>query len=472
MKNYYIIFLTALFFSCSGDLEDMNVDVKNATSAPAEAFFNTALKNMSDLESGITYGADGNPFNTTRLLVQQISSVTYNEGTTYYSNFDWSNVYMGVLINLAKSAEVVNEEIASESSNAAVGQNKLAIIELMNVYAYSKLVESFGDIPYTQALDVDNISPAYDDAETIYIDLLARLSTAVGNLDESAAGWSDDIMYDGNISGWKMFGRSLQLQMGMRIADSNPQLASDTIDEAVSGVFTSNADNAEIEHLGSQPNTNELWTDLAVGNRRDFVGAKPFIDYMNDLDDPRLNVYFQSVDGEFIGAPSGLVVAYDDYSIFGTLFYEPTTPVLFLDYATVEFLLAEAAERELGGVTDAETHYNNAIKASFEYYNVEGADEYLLQPDVAYDTAPGEWKQKIGMQKWVALFNQGLEAWTEYRRLDYPSLSAPPDSYVDTVPVRLIYPISEQTLNRANYEAAAAAIGGDLLTTKLFWDIY
>lgn len=75
------------------------------------------------------------------------------------------------------------------------------------------------------------------------------------------------------------------------------------------------------------------------------------------------------------------------------------------------------------------------------------------------------------MQKWVALFNQGLEAWTEYRRLDYPTLEAPPQSFVPTVPVRLTYPISEQTLNRTNYESADAAIGGDLLTTSLFWDV-
>ncbi len=471
MKNYYIIILMALFFSCSGDLEDMNVDVKNATEAPAETFFNNAVKNLSDTMSGITYGANGNPFNTTRLLVQQISSVTYNEGTTYYSNFTWNEVYMDILNNLRQSEEVIQ----SAESLTPANENQLAIIEIVQVYTWSKLVESFGNIPYSQALDVDNISPEYDDQEAIYTDLIARLTAAISALDASQPSWGQDLLYNGDVASWSSFGSSLLFQMGMRIIDANPTLANDAITTALPNIFTSNADIAQIEHLESQPNTAELWTDLAVGNRRDFVGTDVFIDYMNELEDPRRSVFFQEVDGTdgvYRGSESGLVVAYFDFSRFGTLFYQPTTPVILLDYATIEFLLAEAAERGIAGVTDAESHYNAAIQANFDYYGLsDSAAAYLANPEVAYTTAPGTWEEKIGMQKWVALFNQGLEAWTEYRRLDYPTLEAPPQSFVPTVPVRLTYPISEQTLNRANYESAAAVIGGDLLTTSLFWDV-
>lgn len=469
MKNYFIVFLIAVFFSCSGDLEDMNVDVKNATEAPAENFFNNAVKNMSDLLSGITYGANGNPWNISRLWVQQISSVTYNEGTTYYSNFTWDNVYMGVLINLDQSAKVIE---ANPPSNATVAANQMAIIEIMKVFTYSKLVETFGDIPYSQALDYNNISPEFDTDEVIYADLLTRLTAAIVALDDSQGSWGQDILYNGNVANWKKFGSSLLLQMGMRVVDADPTLGTQAITTALPNIFTSNADIAEVEHLASPPNTAELWTDLAVGNRRDFVGCEPFVDYMNALDDPRRAVFFQDVDGAYIGSPSGLVVNYEDFSKFGTLFYQPTTPVIFMDYATVEFLLAEAAERSIGGVTDAAGHYTAAIRASFEYYGLgDSADAYLANPNVDYATAPGNWQEKIGMQKWVALFNQGLEAWTEFRRLDYPVLQAPPQSNVPTVPVRLIYPISEQTLNRPNYESAASSIGGDELTTKLFWDV-
>src|SRR5690606_25268970 len=174
-----------------------------------------------------------------------------------------------------------------------VASNQLAIIEIMKVYTYAKLVESFGDIPYSEALDYNNISPAYDKGEDIYVDLIARLNTAITALDVSEGSWNQDLLYSGDVSGWKKFGSSLLLQMGMRIADVDPTLAAQTVTMALPNVFTSNADVAEVDHLESQLNIAELWTDLAVGNRRDFVGCEPFVDYMNSLDDERRTVFFQ-----------------------------------------------------------------------------------------------------------------------------------------------------------------------------------
>ncbi|TLP82834.1 SusD/RagB family nutrient-binding outer membrane lipoprotein [Maribacter sp. ACAM166] len=469
MKKFFLISSILLFLSCSSDLEELNVDQKNATFAPPEAFFNLAVKNLSDLLSGIEYGATVNPWSNSRLLVQQISSVTYNEGTTYYLSFNWSSVYQDVLINLQQSKKVIE---TSEASSSPESKNKLAILEIMQVYTYGRLVETFGNIPYSEALDINIIIPKYDDAEIIYIDLLNRLSTAINNLDESQASWNQDILYAGDVGSWKKFGKSLQLQMGMRIVDSNLQLATETIVEAIPGVFTTNEDNAKLVHLSAPPNTAELWTDLAVGNRKDYVGAEPFVNLLNELEDPRRSVYFKPENGEYIGSPSGLVVSYDDFSKYGEIFYQPTTPTIFMDYASVEFFLAEAAERNIGSVTDSEAHYNAAITASFEYYGLgDSIEAYLAQIEVAYTTAEGTWQQKIATQKWLALFNQSPEGYTEWRRMDYPTLIAPPDSFIDTVPVRFRYPISEQTLNSANYESAASAIGGDVMTTKLFWDV-
>jgi hypothetical protein len=72
------------------------------------------------------------------------------------------------------------------------------------------------------------------------------------------------------------------------------------------------------------------------------------------------------------------------------------------------------------------------------------------------------------------MYTRGFEGYTFFRRLDYPAFVMPPNppTGVDKIPTRFTYPINEQTLNAKNYTAAAAAIGGDLLTTKLFWDKY
>ena len=93
----------------------------------------------------------------------------------------------------------------------------------------------------------------------------------------------------------------------------------------------------------------------------------------------------------------------------------------------------------------------------------------LAQADVAYSTAAGDWKQKIGTQKWIALYNRPYEGWTELRRLDFPKITAPVGAK-SGFPTRFSYPLNEQTLNGANYTSAASAIGGDVVTTKLFWD--
>jgi len=97
------------------------------------------------------------------------------------------------------------------------------------------------------------------------------------------------------------------------------------------------------------------------------------------------------------------------------------------------------------------------------------ATTYLGQPAVNYATAAGTYKQKIGIQKYLALYNRGFDAWTEQRRLDYPVLVAPP-SAKSAYPVRYTYPIVEQNLNSGSYNKASTAIGGDLVITKLFWD--
>jgi hypothetical protein len=145
-----------------------------------------------------------------------------------------------------------------------------------------------------------------------------------------------------------------------------------------------------------------------------------------------------------------------------------------MDYAETEFLLAEAAARGFVVVGTAETHYNNAITASITYWGGTAADAnaYLAQPGVAYTTAVGTYKQKIGTQAWLAYFQRGMTAWTTFRRLDFPVLLAPAFHVegIDKVPVRYTFAVSEQTLNFTNYSAAAAKIGGDTPLTRLFWD--
>jgi hypothetical protein len=199
---------------------------------------------------------------------------------------------------------------------------------------------------------------------------------------------------------------------------------------------------------------------------------------MNTLSDPRRAVWFTPYPsaGVYTGLQYGKTAAssYSKFSHFSDMIRAtPTYPVILLDYVDVEFMLAEAAERSFVGTpADAEGHYNNAILASMSYWGVSDADAaaYLARPAVAYTTAAGTYKQKIGTQKWLGLFDQGDEGWTEWRRLDFPVLNVPVGMTYADIPLRMPYPYNENKMNKANYDAAAAAIGGDEASTKLFWD--
>ena len=147
---------------------------------------------------------------------------------------------------------------------------------------------------------------------------------------------------------------------------------------------------------------------------------------------------------------------------------------MILDYAEVQFLLAEAAERGFTVPSTAAEHYEEGIRASMEYWGVAPADvtAYLANPEVAYATAAGDWKQKIGVQHWLALYNRGFEGWTVWRRLDFTGFNAPPQMDLTDIPKRFIFPIEEATLNNANLNEAIQLIGGtDSAQTPVFWDV-
>lgn len=475
LKNKSLLLVIILLCSsCMNDgLESLNEDTKNPTVADPGGFFANATLEFANNLNGLPYRATGPGI--TRLWIQQFTSVTYLEGATYIPEFSWAVLYRDVLNNLNESAKILRDAESSYVGREQVLKNKLAMIEIMKVYAYSVLVESYGNIPYSEALDFNNALPKYDDGQTVYLDLLERLSMAINNLDSNFGGFdSSDLIYNGQTINWIKFGNSLKLRMGIRIMDVLPNIGSEAISEASSLLIESNSENATFRYLSEYPNTSPWYNFTIRQGLKYFVGTNTFIDKLNNLDDPRRSVFFTPTTDEiYEGAQYGVTQDYFSYSKQGEYFDQPELATIFIDYAQVEFLLAEAAERGVTGITNAEAHYNNAIKASLEYYNIssEVADEYLSHPSVNYSSAQGTWKEKIGIQKWIALFNQGFEAWTEYRRLDYPKLTAPVEAESDIVPLRFLYPISEQTQNGSSYEAAAAAIGGDLYSTRLFWDV-
>lgn len=476
MKKFLIIiFSSLLVMSCTKNISSFNEEKKKASNVPAASLFANATKAVTDYLASTNVN-----INVFRLVTQQWATTTYQDEPNYdfttrnIPQAWWTWMYRDVLIDLKEAKRLIpTTPIITEGAK----KNRMAIVDIMQVFTYSILVNTFGNVPYTESLDYNNLFPKYDDAKTIYDDLLTRLNTDIAALSTAEKGFDavDDILYAGSVSAWLKFANTLKMRLGMMLADvDGGAKAKPAVEQGSTGAFTSNADNAVFKYLSSTPNTNPIWVDLIQSNRQDFVAANTLIDKMKSLNDPRLSLYFRpNNNGEYVGGVEGSNNTFTLFAKPSDKVAAPNFPAVVLDYVEAEFDRAEAIERGFTVTGTAEGHYNNAIRASILYWGGTDAqaDAYLAQPAVAYSTAAGNYKQKIGTQKWIALYNRGYELWTEYRRLDYPAL-VPPTTARSGFPNRFSYPTNEQTLNNENYTSAAALMGNDKVEFKLFWDKY
>lgn len=473
MKKIFAILTVFIVFASCTKLEDLNKNTKDPSAVSGESLFTGAQKALAD--QMINSNVNTNIF---RLIMQYWCETTYTDESNYdldtrtIPDNHWDILYRDVLKDLDESAKVIEATTYLPSESPSVKKNKLAIVEIMTVYTYSVLVETFGNIPYTEALNLDKPLPVYDDGLTIYKDLISRLDAAIGQLDQAQGSFDiADNFYQGDVAMWYKFANSLKLRMAMLISDVDGATAKAAAESAAPHVISSNAENCTMTYLSAAPNYNQIYADLVASGRHDFIPTSTIVDVMNTWNDPRRPLYFTELDGVYVGGENGASNDFTAYSHVADAIQVATFEGMIFDWAETEFLLAEACERGYNVGGTAEEHYNSGIRASISYWGGTSAqaDTYLSQPEIAYSTAAGTWKEKIGMQHWLALYNRGFEAWSVYRRLDYPVLEAPADA-VSALPIRFTYPINEQTLNGASYDAAATAIGGDAVDTKLFFD--
>lgn len=475
MKNKIILssLLGLAMLSCNRD--DINQDQHATYNAIPESLVTYAEKELSDFLN--TPNVNENNFRLTMQYWQEtiyVNESNYDFTNRNVANNIWGDNYVNVLNNLNKAKELIEQyqPTPSEVTGWPIKkQNQLAIIDMMMVFTYQTLVDIHGDIPYTQSLNnKDYPLPAYDDDAVIYSKLIARLKDDIAKLQTGGTFGSGDIFYNGNITKWKKFGNSLLLKLGITISDANPTLAQSTISDAINGgVITNKSDSCLFSYLSDSPNYSPIYENVYANNRDDFFGGKPFVDYLNNTSDARISKYFQDVNGVYKGQVIGQPGDFADFSAPGNFAYTSTTPGNIITNTEVAFYLLEAAARF--GIGNAQTLYSNAITASFLEWGLTSTEAQNYISAHPYDST--NWKKSVGEQAWVAMYNNPLISWNFYRRLDYPQLQAPTSAIANAeakVPVRLQYPTLEATTNGTNYNAAATAIGGDKLTTKIFWD--
>jgi hypothetical protein len=475
MKKYILSFVTAvavLLASCSESLDDINVN-PNATEQPDPAYLLTGIeKSGADL-----YWGNSANYGGILLFVQHWAAIQYTE-TDRYSVTN-SAAIVTTPWNTGYTALITNLNVILALSDEAANASYKGVALTLRSWVFLLLTDLYGDIPYSEA--GRSIVPVYDTQQNVYVGLQADLDEALRLLSAGAGKISGDVVYNGDLAKWRKLAASLKFRIALRIADREPDKAKQII-----------ASLSPAELIGSNDETFQfIYTSSPYNNpqhehfvtRNDYRISKTIVDRLKALNDPRLPVYADlpkdaSVT-DYAGGANGLSngeassQGFDKISLPGKYFISPASPAVLYSYAEVLFNLAEAVERGyIGG--SAKEYYEQAIKASFGQFGITDAsaiNTYLAQSSVQYDAA--NWKKSLGEQKWIAFFGQGLDAFAEWRRLDFPQLTAGSAGVLGgKIPVRLFYPDTEQSLNGKNRAEAVAHQGEDLLTTKLWFDVY
>ena len=398
-----------------------------------------------------------------------------------------------------------------------------AVALLLEVEAMDRVTDKFGAVPYSKVGTSLTTIP-YDTQQSIYEQMFLQLDTASANLNAFITAnpgkkpfVNSDVVFGGDYTKWLKLANSLRLRLAMHIVKVDPATAKTQGEKALSapgGLLSDATDVAAI--AGSGQNDYFVITESYTDNSMNASMQS----YMVGYNDPRISKYYSPINpalqfpgashaGEYIGIRIGSDVkakpAYSGYSVYNYVnTFTSTAPEVFMTPAEVWFLKAEAALRGWAGASTVQTDYETGIQRSMTQYGVSGAASAFIadatSKPTAYtdpqnpannslalstitikwdDAATNEQKlERIITQKWLAMFPEGQEAWTEFRRTGYPKLfpvvNNNSNGTIDTkIQVRrLPYPLSEYTANAAAIANGVKLLGGpDNGGTRLWWDV-
>lgn len=475
MRGWGVAGLAALIaVGCDDGLADLNVNPNEPVEVDAAYLFSNAVEASVSRVTSDGYAVS---FDMAGLWVQHYVEHEYAIQDRYEIEDSrvagqWSGFWAGPLQDFAEVIAQGREDDRPHITGMAL---------VMKAWTAQVVTDLWGDIGYSEALNVRDpdapLTVSYDTQEQVYQALLDETAEAA-QLAADPVGdvipvGNADLIYGGDAEQWRKFANSLRMRIALRLSEVAPSLAATEFADAyAAGGFQSNDDSAILWYPAGE---NWEWHPIYsyMLGRDDHSVSGTMIDTLQSLNDPRLPVYARpNADGIYWGAPNGdrELPHLDSISRIGYFYSSADSPGILLSYGELLLMQAEAAER--GWITgSAGDLYAAGIRASMEFNEVEDADidAYLAQPEVAYQGG-AEGLTQIALQKWIVLFGNGMEAYSEWRRTGVPELTPGPDALNDgLIPVRLFYPSLEESLNRAAVEEAKARQGGATLNDPIWW---
>ncbi|MEN8251085.1 MAG: SusD/RagB family nutrient-binding outer membrane lipoprotein [Bacteroidota bacterium] len=469
IKRVAIFSLALLSFASCSHFEDMNKDPNQATEVPTSALLTQAQFNLVS-------NLDGEVGQLGAQYAQFYSQTDYTDKSNYSDDgvSSFNSIYRGGLRDL-KEIIILNQNNADDYLEFGDNNHQIAVAKILMAWAFHSVSDVWGDIPYSQAVNDDYITPKYDTQEAIYEGLIKDLNDAQDliNAPTSSVSLKGDLIFDGDMTKWDQFAESLKVRIAMRLTEIDEDKAKSIISSIDFTKATSNQA-VEFGHLDTDSEANPIYRDNIVNAGGDyFVPSNTVIDFLINTSDPRLETYAEpaATSGTYVGLTYGLVESSnkDDFSPLSEKYAGKTAPSIIMTSSEILFAKAEAIERNyIAGNADVE--FNAAIRASMEYNNVDSDKIDAYMATITYDAA--NWREEIATQKWIALFGQGIQAWAEWRRLDFPVLTPGPGASISTIPRRRAYNTNEYSTNLENVTEAVKRLesGNDLYTERIWWD--
>jgi hypothetical protein len=457
--------------SCTKNFDEMNVNPNSPTVVPATNVFLSAT-------TSIMYTLFGE-----RLDVYYAGSYagqTAAIGTGDYeyrvdiNNSMWRSMYIGM------NYFVDAMRLAKAEGNT----NLYAAALTLKAYSAQQTTDMWGKIPYSEAFRMEDniIYPKYDTQQEVYTAILKELKEAADQFNSGTGSTGvGDWLFKGNTDKWKKFCNSIRLRVAMRMSLVDEATAKGVIAEVLGNpstypIMTENADNAYFWYPGIAPDQ-EIWFErmgALDGNKKDqYRTNSVMVNALKDNNDPRLPIY---VDKNKYGQYNGYKFYYgqtrdtmnngNNVSHIGNRFgNDPKGFSPFMNCAEVHFILAEAYQRSMA-TGDAKTAYQTGITKSLEENGIgsNAIAAYLTQPEVAWSGGTMPNIKKIALQKWLSLFKQSVEAWSESRRTDVPLMTSVSENYAlkhNRPPFRMAYADQEKSLN--------TSFPKEVVETDIFW---
>jgi Starch-binding associating with outer membrane len=439
------LLLTFFLFSCSKDkFTATNINPNSpGTVTPSNI--------LPIIETGLAYTQGGDIARFTGMFTQQNVGFS-RQAQAYYNyiftsgDFDtpWGNMYTTVMGN--------DKDLMQRAD--ASGYNVYGgISRILMAYSLQLLVDMWGDVPYSEALNgAENTHPTYDNGKALYDTIQNLINVATAQLEAADPGGqtpsSDDMIYGGDPAKWIKFGHAIKARLFIHQSKNDPAMATAALAEA-NQAFESNDENAQFIFGTAETFANPVYEFNEQRGDIDYASGK-LADTLNALNDPRLTI-FTTPD-------------YSDVNLsgIGSYYGDINGHVEFITFDEMLFVKAEATLRSGGSTAQAQKYYDSAIVANMTKLGVAAADidPYIaangqLSTNVA--TAIGQ----VATQEWIALY-LNPEAWTLWRRTGYPQLT--PTAGANGIPRRLLYPSNEYSLNGEHVPQAT------LYTPKVFWD--